>query len=454
MSPSEVMPRALAAVQSSRGRPGGTGQVTATLADEDRGPRRRDPVRWITTLFVLTFVIQRVATPGVSEVPIIVPVTMVWLVAALRQQVVRIDHRRLVLWLVAAAVTALLAIPQLLLDRAPYVSVTSWAFWMVLWLPMVVHLADRSAATYRRAQRAIGSAGLFLSGFSVLFIGVQLLGLGYRDFVAEYLPSSLQVQGFIITYPISYGSSLYKSNGWLALEPSFMSFMLGVSLICALLAGMHLVKVLWIALGLLATTAGSGIAVVAVFVVVLVLTGRAAVLRRYALPGAALVLVFGLTALGESVFSRVNEGTSSDSSTSLRAIEPYSYLWPRWISDPASVVFGAGAGASRQEVTGSAITGLLVPNVAKVFFDYGVVGGVLLVAVMVAVYLRSPDLAVSLALAASMFTLQAAAPALVLCSLLTVTLWAPVDRSVGRAWRMPRGPRWAGSGGPKRMVRR
>ena len=59
-------------------------------------------------------------------------------------------------------------------------------------------------------------------------------------------------------------------------------------------------------------------------------------------------------------------------------IEPYQFLWPQWMADPWGVIFGRGPGSSAWVVTNSGIDGLLVPSVAKVFFDYGLIGGVLL----------------------------------------------------------------------------
>ena len=46
-------------------------------------------------------------------------------------------------------------------------------------------------------------------------------------------------------------------------------------------------------------------------------------------------------------------------------------------------------------------------------FDYGLVGGILLIALMASAFVRTPEPTFALALAISMFTVQAAAPPLV-----------------------------------------
>jgi hypothetical protein len=384
----------------------------------------RDPVKWILALLVSTFALQRLSLPGLS-IPVTVPIAIIWMGLALYCQVVALDVRRLVLWLTAAAASALIMVPQLLFVQAPFVSPNSWALWMVVWLPLVVHLRDRSRDQWERCLRAIAVFGLVLSGLSILFVLVQLIGFGYRDLLGEVVPANLLVQGYNSSYPIAYGSPLYKSNAWLALEPSFLSFMLGVCIVCGLLARVHPGKMLVLVAGLLATTAGSGIAVVAVAVVAMLATGRWSLLRSYALPVTVLGIVAALTPFGQSILVRTGEAGDEQSSTALRAIEPYKYLWPEWINDPAAVMLGRGAGSSRWVVDNLGISGLLTPNVARLLFDYGLFAGSLLLALMVVTYLRAPEPVLAFALAFSMFTVQAASQPLVVFSVAVAALWSP-----------------------------
>ena len=384
----------------------------------------RDPVRWVLVLFAATFALQRLSLPGIS-IPITVPFAVAWMGLAMYYQVVAVNVRRLILWLVAGAIGALMVIPQLLFVNAPYVSVNSWVLWMVVWLPLVVHLRDRSRAQYHRCLRAIVQFGLALSALSILFVVVQLLGFGYRDFLGEIVPQQFLVQGYNSSYPIAYESPFYKSNGWLALEPSFLSFMLGVCIVAGILVKAHPVKLLVLVAGLLATTAGSGFAVVGVAVVAVVVTGRWSLLKPYALPVVVLVGVAALTPFGQSILARTSEAGDDRSSTALRAIEPYRYLWPQWVNDPAAIFLGRGAGSSRWVVDNLGIPGLTTPNVPKLIFDYGLFAGSLLLVLMLATYLRTPEPILAVALGFSMFTVQAASQPLVLCSVAVAALWAP-----------------------------
>ncbi|GAA1428235.1 hypothetical protein GCM10009616_07360 [Microlunatus lacustris] len=401
---------------------------------------KTDPVVWATSLFLATFLLQRIAVPGLP-VPITVPLAVGWVGLALLLGVVDLNRVRAVLWLTAAGLSGLLVTLQMITLVKPFVSVNSWALWIVMWLPLVVQLRERDRITYLRFARTVAQVGLGLAALSLLFLGSQVVGIRYHDWLSTVVPQNLLVQDYIISYPITYGSPLYKSNGWIALEPSFMSFFLGVALICALLAGVRVWQVLFLGAGLLSTVAGSGIALVGVFLLALAVQGRIGELRRYLIPGAVVGVLFGSTVLGEAVLSRVTEAGESNSSTSLRSVEPYVQLWPHWLADPVGIFIGHGPGSSANVVAGLGIDGLLVPSVAKLLYDYGLLGGALLVALMASTYFHGPSSAFAISLAASMFLIQGAAQPLVICSILLISLWAPTRSAAGGGPRRGRPPR-------------
>lgn len=385
---------------------------------------RTDPVPWVAGLFLASFVLQRISVPGLP-IPITVPLVIGWMVLAGLFGIVEFNRLRLLLWLASAGGSGLVVLAQVVTITHPYVSVNSWGLWIVVWAPLVVQVRQRDADTYRRFAHSIGLIGMGLAALSLAFIGSQLVGIRYHDWFAAVVPAKLQVPDFIISYPITYGSPIYKSNGWIALEPSFMSFFLGVALVCALLARMKVWQVVFIGAGLLSTVAGSGLALVAVFVPVLALQGKLGMLRRYFVSGGILGALFATTVLGDAILSRVSEAGSDRSSTSLRATLPYVELWPHFISDPLGVFLGYGPGSSSNLVNGAGIVGLLVPNILKVLFDYGMVVGALMVVLMVSTYVRGPSVAFAASFAVSIFVLQGAAQPIILCSFIAYSFWAP-----------------------------
>jgi hypothetical protein len=364
-----------------------------------------------------------------------VPLAVAWIVIVCALGVGELNRTRLLVWLFAAGISGLVMAGQVLFVAQPYISFNSWGLWVVTWLPVVVQMRDRNRQTYLRCIRAIAGIGVGLAALSLSFIGLQLAGVRYHDWLASVLPANLLVDGYNTTYPVVYGSAIYKSNGWISLEPSFMSFFLGVAFACALLGRVGRPSIMLLLAGLLSTMAGSGLAVAAVFLAALILQGQAYTLRRYALPVTVAVAIFATTTLGQALFSRVTEFGSGNSSTALRVIEPYPELWPYWIADPAGIFLGHGAGASADIVESHSVDGLLVPNIAKVVFDYGLIGGVSLLALMVVTFLRSPSLALAIALAASTFLLQGAAQQLAICCIMLTAFWSPAQAvNTHRPW--------------------
>lgn len=394
--------------------------------------RRRDPVTWLLWLFVLNIVLQRISVPNIS-IPLTVPITVLWCLAAWRVGILAIEKRRLLLWLSAAAASSVVALPQTLFVERPYISVNSWLFWMTMWFPVVFMMSDRSGPTYRRMMRSVTNVGLWLSALSITFLVTQLVGIPYRDWLFDILPDSLHVTGFAISYPISYGHSIWKSNGWIMLEPSFMSFTLGVCFMTALLTRARGWKVIMLGLGLITTVAGSGFAIIGLGVIGMLLCGQGSLLRKYVVPGIVTAAIAVPTALGQVLLSRVTEVGDTNSSAALRSFEPYLYLIPRWVSEPWGVWVGYGAGSSRHAVEASGTDGLIAPTIGKVFFEYGFFAGALLVALCVVPFLRPHERALSATLLLQFILLQPPAQPIIVPAFAVVTLWAPAPRTYAEA---------------------
>ena len=258
-------------------------------------------------------------------------------------------------------------------------------------------------------------------------VGSQLLGIPYRDWFAERVPDTMQLSGFVLTYPITYGSSLEKANAWIGLEPSMVSVQIGIGLLAAIFVRARISVVVLLLLGLISTVSGSGIVMVAVGVGVMVLHPCRVLLLRYA--GLALVTVVAstFTPFGQLLLGRSTEFQSSNSSASLRALEPYSVLYPRWIENTQGVLLGYGPGSSQRVVNETNILGLLVPTPAKVYFEYGLIAGTVLAAFMLMCYWGSPSRAFGVSLLASLIILQPGTTTVVIVAPLfvLVTLWSP-----------------------------
>lgn len=391
----------------------------------------RPSARWIVSLFAASILLQRFALPG-GTVPLLLVVTLAACTYGLHTGVLEFDRFRLNLYLLAAALTAAVAIPQSLLLTRPMVSLTSWGLFMIVWAPAVLRLRHRDRATLHAAFRGCLHWGVALAAVATLMRVVQMAGVPYVDPLPNVFPQSLLVQGYVITYPIEYGSDIYRSNAWIGLEPSIISLQIGITLLLGVLLRARAVILIVIAVGMLSTGSGSGIFVAAIGLFVMLVTPMRRQLWRYFAAGALTILVMLQTPVGRGLASRATEAAIAGSSTNLRAIEPYEYLWPIWTDNVWNVVVGLGAGSSQRLVEATGRAGLLVPSPVKVFFDYGIVAGLSLAIFLIYCYYRSPSLALALSLFTSSWVLQPGTTTFVLVvqTMIFVTWWAP--RGQGR----------------------
>ena len=400
---------------------------------------QRACARWIVTLWVMVILLQRFQLPN-QEIAVLLPVTILWAVYGLVRGVLEIDKHRLGWWLGAAGLSAAFVPFQLMLVPRVYVSVTSWGLLVVTWLVFIFRLRDRRRETYVMALRGVVRASMWFAVLVIVMFASQLV-IPYRDWFADIVPENIRLTTFTIAYPISYGSPYYKANGWIGLEPSVVSFQLGVALVAALLIRVTMPIVFLLGAAILCTTGGSGVVIVAIAVVVIIFSSYRWALARYLILIPP-VLAFAATPWAEPIMERTKEFTGdsgSNNSTNLRAIAPYDVLWPKFIDDPMTVLFGGGPGSSQQIITNQHILGLLVPTPLKIFFDYGVIAGLALAAFLLFMYLGGPSRAMAITLGTSLWALQPGTTTLVFVVAvpLLVTWWTPRVNAPLEGTRIP-----------------
>lgn len=388
---------------------------------------QRACVRWIVTLWVMIILLQRFQLPG-QQVALLLPVTLLWGVYGLVRGVVEIDRHRLGWWLAAAGLGAVFAPFQFMFVPRVYVSITSWGLLVATWLVFIFRLRDRRRETYEQALRGIVKVSLWFAVLVITMMVSQLV-FPYQDWFAKVVPENLRLTEFTISYPVSYGSPYYKANGWIGLEPSVVSFQLGCALVAALLIRATMPVVLFLGAAILCTTAGSGVIIVGVAVIVIIFSTYRWALARYLILIPP-VIAFAATPWAAPIVSRAGEFTGSsgsNNSTNLRAIQPYDVLFPKFVEHPMTVLFGGGPGSSQQIISNQHILGLLVPTPLKIFYEYGVIAGLALATFLLFMYLGGPSRSLAITLAVSLWTLQpgTTTTVFVVAVPLLVTWWTP-----------------------------
>ena len=387
-------------------------------------------VRWVATLFALTVLLQRFAVPG-SVVPLLLPVVLGWLGLAWLRGMVEVERTRLMLLCAALAVTGAAIFVQPMLVPAPRVSLTSWGLVFAVSSTLIFRLVDRRPETFRRVLHAVSSIGVILALGALTMTATQLAGIAYNDIVAGLVPEPLRLSGYVITYPYAYGSSLFRANAWLGLEPSFVSFQLGLAALAAMMVRRSWLVLFLLLAGLASTASGSGILILLVGVAGLISSRLRGQLRPRLLPLGLGILVLLSTPYGIGLAARAGEVAEDNSSASLRAIQPYERLLTPWLSDLPTTLFGAGPGTSQVLVTATSEAGLLVPTPIKILFDYGIIAGFVLAAFLITCYCGSLSPVLAFTLFFSLWTLQPGLTTILLVVhvVILVSLWPRDDES-------------------------
>ncbi|WP_163547541.1 hypothetical protein [Candidatus Frankia nodulisporulans] len=350
------------------------------------------------TLRVLTFLmfceifLQRIALPvGASQVQVILPITYVCLAVMLRRGGLARNSGRMTGYLVAMAGCSLSALVCFLRQKQD-TSFTSLLLLLATYVPFIYGLrpADARALLPRVLDRFLIMITA-LAGLALFQFAIQLVGVPYTDVVHDIVPPNFLMHGFNTSYPVQYGSSLYKSNAFICLEASFCSQFLGFGIVVCVLRGGHWWRLPMFILAILSTVSGTGLLLLACAGVLLAVH-KGAKFALSALAGVSLIVLIVSFTPASSIFAaRATETSSSTSSGSLRFVQPYQRTWDALGKDPLTVVFGTGPGFADRDAsafftrTGLPLNYALVP---KLILEYGVLGTVVFLSFIVAMFVR------------------------------------------------------------------
>ncbi|CAB4934931.1 MAG: hypothetical protein F2825_11490 [Actinobacteria bacterium] len=357
--------------------------LPATAQATARAGRRGAPLT--IALLVCQLLLQRIAVPlGEDQVPVTLPVSLALLAAGFVTGEFRVRPGAargvLVLWgtafsctLVAVASGLVPSLFSLLLVVAIY--------------PVAGMTADLSASAVRRVENVFFGIMVVAAAVSLVQLLIQVAGVPYEDYLLRVVPVDLLQQGFNTGDPIAYGESLYRSNGVLFLEPSFVSAYLGLATALALYRGRSALLVSVLLAGMLPPLAGSGFVVLLPAVLVMAFSTKR---RRNLLalaPALVIALVVALTTpLGERYVARSDEGGggNTNTSTSLRLLLPYESLLPPSVADVGTAFTGHGAGSAEDYLRENGLSSVTAPLLPKVAYEYGILGVVGIVGALVA----------------------------------------------------------------------
>ena len=209
----------------------------------------------------------------------------------------------------------------------------------------------------------------------VQYFAQFVIGARYAYPIEHFVPHSFITHGYNYLNVLRYGSTTYKSNGLVLLEPSFYSQTLAIGFGLEAAGRRRLWRLAIYVVGFGVSFSGTGLIMMAFVLPTLMIA-----YRRYSL--LLLLVIAGFTAVlfGESLglglfLERSREFESTDSSGYQRYIGPAmlfgQYLW----GDPQRWLFGMGAGmmmrATPKPIFNAAETGW-----AKLILEFGLIGSI------------------------------------------------------------------------------
>lgn len=340
---------------------------------------RKPPERAFLALGAGVIVLQRIALPIGDQqlplVPLVVALAMVWWLAV---GAIHLSPGMAVGYLIFASYAFVLVI---LKDG----SVLSVAQVLLVWAPLIFDTA-------RGTGRLVVKGGLYGTLAAAFIAILQACANAFHLTLVDpfsYLPSSIVLKGYATTYELVRGGGWYKANGFVFLEPSFLSLLAALGLLCLLTNAVEISHKWAAALvligGALSSIAVSGLVILPALTVALVANRRA--ISNLLVTAGTLVLVVSLPASQPFLQRAANwQGTSNDA----RLTRPYSVLLDGSVlRDP---YFGMGPGAARSFVESINVdwtVEVTTPTMAKLAFEYGALGLLFLTGAVVYVWARS-----------------------------------------------------------------
>lgn len=293
------------------------------------------------------------------------------------------------------AMAACFAVAAVVLVRTGVGGVTSLLYLPVVWMVFCFRLHPARHHLYERVLDRFEKLMVLFAVVGILQTVLQAARLwSYQDFILTHVPKAVLFTGYNTSYPIEYGNPIIKANGFVFLEPSVYGQFLAVALLSALVRRAHWFRALLTGVALVCTISGTGLLFVAFGIAVLAVRRGG----RWTARIVAALVVGGAVALttpfGEIIASRAGETSETNSSGSLRFVQPYERILDSWSTDPATVLLGKGAGyadALANEIFTATGLPINFSGFAKLLMEYGVVATVLFsVFVALAVVRRAP----------------------------------------------------------------
>ncbi len=396
--------------------PGGDGGGPAAAAPRPaRGGPAWGPVdQGLLSAFIVVVVLgQRVGIPlAGTQISIALPAAYLLAAVLLFRRRVVVDRLRTELYVLVAL--ACLGTTALHAFAGDAFSTPSLLLLLSLYLLFVVRIrGGHGQAAVLRAGNTFVRLMLVIAALGVFQLAGQLTGVwSYQDYVAGWVPGDLLVRFYNTNIPLEFGSPTFKANGFVLLEPSFLSQFCALAVIIGLVLHVRAWQLLLLIAGMASAVSGTGFILLVVGVLFLVLRAPRQVRARYVLTGGVALGLVLLSPAADLLLQRTSEVSVPGSSGYARFVSPFTEVLEGLADEPARYLLGAGPGTA-ERLLESARTGsgevVLYSLVPKAVFEYGLLAaGLLVLFLLVSTLAGSPWRVVPASLLVMTFALSGA----------------------------------------------
>lgn len=358
-------------------------------------------------MLMLILISQHIRLIG-ELIPVTLALLPLFMLYALATGIARFNKRAVLMHLAFSGV----AVSTYVLNRHNgYISAQSFAYFICLLAPFTLKVILPRAVKTRTSKS-------FWSAYRAVMILTAVLGLGQlllgEDFVSfrDLIPELWRVEGYNTTNEVSYGSDLYRANGFFFYEPSFFSQFLGLAVLMEMQTRRNPLVVALFIVGIIVSFSGTGIMLLSLGLMIQAFATGLFNARRVVqtlLPLAALGLA-AVYVFPTFFLARLEEFAVENSSAYIRFISPALYIYDAFTSSAQSLLLGVGPGGATSVRFADVMADF--PGLGKVLYEYGLLGGWLVTLMYLryssraemAAWLRWPFLLVQFVLNNGLFT--------------------------------------------------
>lgn len=338
------------------------GKVLKSSIDRDNYPNI------ILFVLIIMLLFQRISVPyHESQIPTSLFLIYCFLIFSILFNKIKIDILRLTFYIIASGFA--ICVTLLSKDFSDF----SILYFLVIYAPFVFY-ANISSSSYLKIIKGFQKFMVIVSLIGLIQFLIQFLGISYHD-LFSFLPSNFVQHGYNTSYPLVYGSSIYKSNGVIFLEPSFFSQFLAIAFLVEMVYFQRIHRIVLFLAAMFCTFSGTGILLL---VITLPFWFKYLLKKKLVIAFTAAILLLIILAsiapadIINSYLSRINEIGTAGTSANMRFIAPYKSM--NIILDSKALWLGLGAGA----VTGlEEIAQANFPVFPKLAIEYGLFTAIL-----------------------------------------------------------------------------